>query len=249
LTVSGLSTNTGSTTITAGTLKLGGKDKWSDDTAITIASGATFDLANFNETVGSIAGEGNISFGSASFTVGGDNSSTTYSGVMSGSGRLTKTGNGVLLVSGNNTYSGVTTISAGTLRLGAANRLSNSSAVDVGSGATFDLNDFDETVSYISSGDSDSIIALGTATITTSGDASSTYAGLITGQGGLTKGGSGTLTIQGSLAYVGTTAVSNGTLKLALGGQLSDSTAVVVSFSRRSGNRSDRSGCSDAHNW
>ncbi|NBT37211.1 MAG: hypothetical protein EBT21_03700, partial [Actinobacteria bacterium] len=225
LTVSGLSTNTGSTTISAGTLKLGGKDKWSDDTAVAIASGAALDLASFNETIGSLAGAGDVTLGSASFTVGGDNSSTTYSGVMSGTGRLTKTGNGVMTLSGANTYTGVTTVSAGTLRLGAADRLSNATALVVDSSATFDLNDFDETVSSISNTLGDSTISLGTATLTTSGSASSTYAGTITGQGGLTKAGSGTLTIEGSLTYVGTTTISAGTLQLSGSGQLSDSTA------------------------
>jgi outer membrane autotransporter protein len=40
----------------------------------------------------------------------------TYAGVMSGTGSLTKTGSGVVLLSGNNTYSGGTTINSGTLK-------------------------------------------------------------------------------------------------------------------------------------
>jgi autotransporter-associated beta strand protein len=39
----------------------------------------------------------------------------TYAGIMSGSGSLTKLGSGALTLSGNNSYSGGTTVSAGTL--------------------------------------------------------------------------------------------------------------------------------------
>ena len=53
---------------------------------MTIASGATFDMAAGNDTIGSIAGAGSIVMGNSTLTAGGDNSSTTFSGVMSGAG-------------------------------------------------------------------------------------------------------------------------------------------------------------------
>jgi autotransporter-associated beta strand protein len=52
-------------------------------------------------------------------TVGGNNASTYYTGGLSGSGSLTKTGSGTLNLFGANTYAGTTTVSSGTLRLGA----------------------------------------------------------------------------------------------------------------------------------
>ena len=83
--------------------------------AFTVASGATLDLNSFNQTIGSLAGAGSVTLGSATLTTGNDNTSTTFSGVISGTGGLTKVGIGALVLSGNNTYSGPTTLNTGTL--------------------------------------------------------------------------------------------------------------------------------------
>jgi autotransporter-associated beta strand protein len=48
-------------------------------------------------------------------SIGGNNGSTTYSGTLSGGGSLTKNGTGTLTLSASNTYSGLTTVSGGTL--------------------------------------------------------------------------------------------------------------------------------------
>ena len=55
-------------------------------------------------------------WGRGSWTTGGDNSSTTFSGEISGSGGLVKTGGGTFILTGANDYTGGTTISAGTLQ-------------------------------------------------------------------------------------------------------------------------------------
>ncbi len=64
--------------------------------------------------------------------------SITFSNAVSGSGSLVKLGMGTLTLSGNNTYSGATTVDAGVLKVTATNALS--ADVTVHSGGTFDVN-------------------------------------------------------------------------------------------------------------
>jgi fibronectin-binding autotransporter adhesin len=63
----------------------------------------------------------------------------TLSGVLSGTGGLMKTGSGTLTLSGANTYSSNTVIAAGTLALVEPGSISNSSVINIGSGATLDV--------------------------------------------------------------------------------------------------------------
>ena len=112
LTLSGQSTYTGATGVNAGTLQAGAVNAFSPFSAFTVASGATLDLASFNQTIGSLAGTGGVTLGSATLTTGNDNTSTIFSGTISGTGGLTKIGSGMLLLTGANTYAGPTNINA-----------------------------------------------------------------------------------------------------------------------------------------
>ena len=58
--------------------------------------------------------------GTATLTAGGDNSSTAFSGVMSGTGGFTKEGTGLVFFTGTNSYNGATTVNDGTLLVNGA---------------------------------------------------------------------------------------------------------------------------------
>jgi autotransporter-associated beta strand protein len=115
LTLSGASTYSGATAVNAGTLRAGATNAFASGSAFTVASGATLDLNGFNQTIGSLAGAGAVTLGSATLTAGNDNTSTTFSGPISGTGGLVKEGTGALTLTGVSSYTGPTNINAGTL--------------------------------------------------------------------------------------------------------------------------------------
>jgi len=226
LTLSGANTYTGATTINAGTLALSGSNRIGDQSAVTVAAGATFNLGTASDTIGSLAGAGNVTVTSGTLSVGQNNTSTTFGGVIGGAGRLTKVGTGTLTLGGANTYTGLTTISAGTLALGAANRIADGSALSIAAAGTLDLGGFDETVASITGAGATS---LGAGVLTTGGNNSSTtYSGVMSGSGGLTKIGTGTLTLSGGNTYTGATTINAGTLTLGGSNRIGDQSAVTV---------------------
>jgi autotransporter-associated beta strand protein len=107
-------TYTGATTIEAGELRLNIANVVPDTSAVTVNSGATFNLGGLNETVGSLAGSGLVT-NIGALTTGGNNTSTSFSGSISGSGTLAKSGTGTLTLFGPNLYTGGRTIGGGKL--------------------------------------------------------------------------------------------------------------------------------------
>ncbi len=75
-----------------------------------------FTVAGTNTySLGGLQGGRNLAFGGNSLSVGSNGQSTTYSGVLTGSGSLTKVGGGRLALTGANTFSGTTNVNAGEL--------------------------------------------------------------------------------------------------------------------------------------
>jgi fibronectin-binding autotransporter adhesin len=87
--------------------------------SVTIAAGATLDFAGVIGTIGQLQGAGTLT-GTAATQI----SAGSFAGVIAGTGGFEKVGSGTLTLTGANTYSGTTTISEGTLRIGAGGRLS-----------------------------------------------------------------------------------------------------------------------------
>jgi YVTN family beta-propeller protein/autotransporter-associated beta strand protein len=115
LTLAANNSYSGATSVSMGTLQAGITNAFSPFSAVTVASGATLGLNGFNQIVGSVAGAGNVTLGSAILTTGNDGTSTIFSGVMSGTGGLAKIGNGTLTLTGANTFTGGTALNAGGL--------------------------------------------------------------------------------------------------------------------------------------
>jgi len=118
LTLSGANTYSGGTTIHAGTLALSGPGKLFSTGAVTIDAGA-FDISNTTglfQTIGDLSGSGGeILLGEKTLITATEND-TSYAGVIRGSGALIKQGLGTLVLTGDNDYSGGTTVNDGALQ-------------------------------------------------------------------------------------------------------------------------------------
>ncbi|WP_395747178.1 autotransporter-associated beta strand repeat-containing protein [Prosthecobacter sp.] len=239
LTLTAVNTYSGGTTISAGTLALTGSGSLAAASAMNITgAGGTFDISGINasgETIGSIAGVSGSKavLGSKNLTAGGS-SDTTMAGVISGSGgSFTKTGSGKLTLTAANTYTGATTVAAGTLALSGAGSLADSTAVSLTDASSkLDISAISagsETVASLASVAGSSVV-LGAKNLTAGDSNNTTVAGSLSGTGGsFTKTGSGTMTFTGANTYTGATTISDGTLALSAGGSLSDSSAVNLS--------------------
>ncbi|UWF60410.1 autotransporter outer membrane beta-barrel domain-containing protein [Brucella sp. 2716] len=141
-TFAGNNTFDGGLTVKAGTAKAGIADNAFGSGNVSINDSATLDLADFDETVGNLlgnkAGDGNINLGSGTLTLNQD-LHADFSGVISGTGGLTKTGDGDLVLYGQNSYSGATAINHGALIQGTAGGFSSNSTYSVAQGADIEL--------------------------------------------------------------------------------------------------------------
>lgn len=174
LTLLAANTYTGTTGITGGTLLLGAAGVIPDLSAVTVSSPGVLNTNSFSETVGSIAGDGSINnltgAGTPTFTAGGNNTSTTFSGSISNTtGTLTfeKQGTGILTLSGVSTYTGNTLLNTGTLRIGIANALPLTTNLQLAGTSVLDINAFPLTVADIFSSVNTSTITDNSAGTTT----------------------------------------------------------------------------------
>jgi autotransporter-associated beta strand protein len=174
-------------------------------------------------TAGSISGAGSYVLNGNRLTTGGNNATTTVSGVISGSGgQLAKAGTGTLTLSGTNTYTGATTINAGVLNVatigngGVAGNLgqaSNAAANLVLSGGTLRYTGATASTdrAFTLTAGTTSTIDVAANNLTISGASAATTGALI-------KIGNGTLTFTGANTYTGGTTISAGTLQIGNGG-------------------------------
>ena len=195
LTLTGNNAYTGSTTISDGTLK----GNIASGTDLSIAASATYDGDNKARSVGGLNGGGKI-LNTDGLTV----QNGTFGGVIDNSNTsLTKTGAGTLTLTGNNAYTGSTTISDGTLK----GNIASGTDLSIAASATYDGDNKARSVGGLNGGGK----ILNTDGLTVQ---NGTFGGVIDNSNtSLTKTGAGTLTLTRNNAYTGGTTISEGTLK------------------------------------
>jgi autotransporter-associated beta strand protein len=266
---------TGPTNIYNGSLYLGATNALPTNNAVTVGPEGNLYLyiandytesklthGSYNQTIGSLSddgssGGGNVYLGHATLTVGGNNASTTFSGIIADNdgftsdttvvgGSLVKVGTGTLTlgsnssVVGGSTYTGSTTIDAGTLQLGindalpdeangvnATNLILNGGTLDTG-GFSQNLNNVTNNggTMLIQNSSNNSVIVEGT--YTQSSGATQVTNSLLVAQSTYTQSGgtsqidsSGTLTVSGAYKQSGGTTQVDGALNVTPGQNLS----------------------------
>jgi autotransporter-associated beta strand protein len=139
MTLSAANSHSGATTVNAGTLKEGITS--SLNAGNLVLNGGTFDMNSYSDTIGAlIMTDGTLAStgGGVLTTTGSTVESGTISGIIAGAVTLTKNTAGTLNISGAETYSGATTINAGTISLGGSGT-AVSSAFTINLGGTLKL--------------------------------------------------------------------------------------------------------------
>ncbi len=183
---------------------------------------------NHAVSMGSLSGTGwrvQFSGHNQSLTIGGNNQSTSYSGELRETGSnasLIKVGTGTLTLSGSNYYTGGTTISGGVLSVSSNGHLGAASGWVTLNGGTLRATGtaFNSTSRSISLG------ALGGGMDINNAANNFTVTQGISGPGGLTKLGAGTLILAGNSSYSGATTVSAG--RLLVNGSIASSSLTTV---------------------
>jgi len=249
-TFSGANTYTGVTTINSGATLLYGADNVTADAGGQMyVSGGTLNIANYNDTVssarvndgGTLSGTtGTLSAGSFVFY-----GNSTGSAILGGSAATMykATVDTVTLLSGANTYGGLTTVASGTLKLGSSTALGNTvGSTIVNTGGFLDLNGQTGVAEALNIGGTGGLLntAVGTAsvsgtvdigsgmTVNTTGDI--TLSGQLRGgtTQNLTKSGAGILKFTAANStFSGTNTVSAGTLLVDTGANVASSTSIV----------------------
>jgi autotransporter-associated beta strand protein len=246
----------GDALVNGGTLQIVNANQIQDSANLEVATGGTFAMGGNTDTVNGVKLTGGAITGTGvngilTSITAYDLQSGSSSAVLAGTAGATKTTAGTVALNRANTYSGGTTLSAGTLQLGVVSVGSvgaiTSSAIGTGilglnGGRLSSDSNANRTIlnattigGDVTLGDA---VANGTLTFSAGVDlggiartltaaSAATFNGVVS-NGGINKAGAGTLTLGGNSTYTGETTVQGGTLLVSTGGSIAQSSLTTV---------------------
>ena len=206
-TVSGSNTYTGGTQLNAGTLSLGSANAIGASGTITFGGGtlqySAINTTDYSARFSNVVGQ--------QYRIDTNSQNVTLATALTSTGgSFTKLGAGTLTLTAANTYTGGTTISAGTVSVGDGST-TGSIVGDVANSGTLAFNRSDAL----------------------------TYAGVVSGTGAMSKSGAGTLTLTGNNTYTGGTTINAGTVSVGDGSITGSIVGDVANSGTLTFNRSD----------
>lgn len=220
LILDGTTNYTGGNIVNSGVLRAGGDNTlgaFTNVQATTVAAGATLDLNGFDNLIGPLNGEGDVTLGAGTLRIHRGNGD--YSGTISGTGGVWRTGGGTQTFNGcNNTYTGPTVLQGGNLTTDCLQDGGAASGIGASSSDPTNLEFIGAVLTY--TGGSVAIdrgFQLTSTGAINVNNASTTleFEGQITGAGTLRKDGPGTLVLSGNNIYTGNTQITGGVLRAA----------------------------------
>ena len=164
-------------------------------------------------------------------TIDGVNYTATIDSVIRGTGGLNKGDLGTLILTGNNTYSGGTTITSGTLQVAGDTNLGAAETGITFNGGTLKYGEAFDTARQVT-------LESGGGTFDTNGHDVSLLTE-VEGNGQLTKTGKGSLTLTLDNTYTGGTTIEQGVLQLGTGGTIGSIEGDIVDNGVLNVNRAD----------
>ncbi len=256
----GVASGIGQSTNAATNLVLnGGAFKY---TGVTASTNRLFTIGTTLPVTFDVSGVGTLTFAGASMTLSGTNTARTITFTGSGSAILTnvipdngtgattiiKNGAGTWSFNGINTYTGTTTVNAGTLKIAADSGLGTAPGSAVPGSITLNGGKLQTTASFTLNSNR-GISLSGEGTISPDVSTTLTYGGIMAGPGVFTKDGEGTLALEGINSYTSATVINDGELSFngASGSALSSTSFTInsggaLSLDNTAANNFDRIG-------
>jgi autotransporter-associated beta strand protein len=242
LVLSGNNSYSGQTTVSGlGAVLLGADNGIPSSSSLNLSSGAGFDLNGFNDMIGGLSGTGQVDLESGALIVGQGDVDASFSGVITGAGRLQKIGAGTLILTGPNTYQGGTILSQGVLDVGNDAALGSGSVTLAAGAMGASLN----AIVPVSFTNDFSVVGAPAAIvgpITLAGPgmiepgavllAGATFTGAISGSGSLRVDAGATAVLAAANTYTGrTTVMPGGLLRLGAANAIPSTSALAMMLS------------------